>query len=158
MLTENKLILSPDRVYGSIRKIDDGLWKWHQYYGYVLTGLLIFRFLLSLQVTGRSSLNFFISPKITVVKRAAFVRLIYFIFYAVLTIIIATGLMLSFSKGWITRQQIHAIGSVHNVCFYVILVFIILHASGLLRAERRFRANIISSMIHGGKNKDADVS
>ncbi|GAB2811513.1 cytochrome b/b6 domain-containing protein [Ferruginibacter profundus] len=141
------------------------IWKWHTRFGYVLTGLLVFRILLEFFQPRKQRFiykmkNAFTAYKSNDNKKTArhflIVRFIYLLFYALIIVIAGTGLWLSFNNDVPPGQTPlhHTIHDVHEACFNFLLLFLLLHLVGIIKAERGQHKNIVSGMIHGGKAMD----
>lgn len=150
----------PDPSYDIADALSKNVWNWHIRYGYVLTGLFLFRLLIEIfqksdeKLIHRIKNAFFFTQKKEVRKTAWYyliVRFIYLLFYFLLGIIISTGLWLSFYRHASDAGLVHSVKQVHESCFYFLLLFILIHIAGVIRAERREYKDIISSMINGGK-------
>lgn len=150
----------PDPSYAIADALSKNVWNWHIKYGYVFTGLFLFRIFIEIfQKSEESFLQriknaFFFVRKKEERKTAwhyLIVRLIYALFYVLLATIIGTGLWLSFYRQSSGMELIHSVKQVHETCFYFMLLFILTHITGVIRAERKGHKNIISNMINGGK-------
>ncbi|HVV56668.1 MAG TPA: cytochrome b/b6 domain-containing protein [Mucilaginibacter sp.] len=142
----------------------DRVWDYHKDFGYCLAALFIFRLLLELfQLADqkllrkiKSSRQILQSAKIgSRVKSARHdlvVKLLYLAFYALLLIMVCTGLTLAFGDGVPSLKPVlHTIKDIHGFCMYPILIFIAVHLAGVFLAERKENKGIVSDMINGGE-------
>lgn len=157
LLTHN----TPDPSYVIAEALSENVWNWHIKYGYALIALFVFRLLIEFFrkpderfFHKMKSAFSFAQEKETRKPATHFlvVRVIYLLFYLLLTTIIATGLWLSFNRHSPDVELVHSVKEVHESCFYFLLVFILIHSIGVIRAERRGYKNIVSNMINGGKD------
>ncbi|MBB6501191.1 cytochrome b/b6 domain-containing protein [Pedobacter cryoconitis] len=154
--------LSATQAKGLANAFEDRVWDIHIYFGYFLAALLLYRFILEFfqpadqKFTNKLKLAYayyFSSPddekKIT--RHNFLVKLAYTFFYVLLTIIVITGLSLSFGDNLRLASSIsHNIKSVHGFCMYLMLAFILVHIAGVFLAERKDSKGIVSDMINGG--------
>ncbi|HET9826345.1 MAG TPA: cytochrome b/b6 domain-containing protein, partial [Chitinophagaceae bacterium] len=149
---------APDPSYVIAEALSASVWNWHIKYGYVLTGLFVFRIVF--EAFEKPEERFFYKMKAGFSfarskesRKAAVhflvVRFIYILFYLLLTTIIATGLWLSFNRHSPDVELVHSVKQVHESCFYFLLLFILFHTAGVIRAERKGYKNNVSNMIHG---------
>jgi Ni/Fe-hydrogenase 1 B-type cytochrome subunit len=152
---------SPDPSYNIAEALSERIWSWHIKYGYVLTGLFLFRIIIELfqkreeQFFYKMKIAFSFSRKNESRKAALHllvVRAAYILFYLVLTTIIATGLWLSFNRQSSDVELVHTVKEVHESCFYFLLLFIFIHLAGVIQAERKNYRGIVSDMINGAKD------
>ena len=74
------------------------------------------------------------------------------IFYVLLLVIVATGLLLAFDDELgLSKATSHSVKEVHGFCMYPVLAFIAIHLVGVWMAERKADGKgIVSDMINGG--------
>lgn len=158
-LTRQGIKLSQQEIWDTVDALRNGIWTSHIYFGYALTALFVFRFMIEI-IQGKlvkSLRRGFAFLKVKQERMTAWhfivVKLIYLLFYGVLTTIVATGLWMAFyrDKNIVTPEQFHGIKEIHENCFIILLIFIFLHLVGIIRAERGGHKNIVSGMIHGQK-------
>jgi Ni/Fe-hydrogenase 1 B-type cytochrome subunit len=142
--------------------LEDKVWAIHIYFGYCLAALLLFRIVLELfqladQKFIRRLKEAAIQFKQTKKNRQLAlheltVKVIYALFYCLLTIMAITGLSLAFDDDVPALKTIHhQVKSVHGFCMYLILAFMIIHLAGVFLAERKKESKgIVSDMINGG--------
>jgi cytochrome b561 len=128
------------------REISHSMFKWHAYIGYVLVGLYIIR-LVYMFIKGIK----FPSP---FVKENSFKKklqgLTYVGFYIFLTVIVATGLFLAFTDDDYPYHDV--VQTVHEFCYYIMLIFVVVHFAGIYIGERTDDKGIVSKMISGLDN------
>lgn len=129
-LSEFSINLSNEQAILVAKAIRHPLWEWHVFLGYALCGLLIYRFLL-------------IFDKNTVIEKAEdlhmkLVKISYKLLYLVIFLEAVTGVFLVFRKDLdISRDIIHFAKDIHEICYYVILIFIPLHIIGVIIKNRK---------------------
>lgn len=135
------------------KALTDNTWLLHQYLGYGLVLLFIFR--LVLEATGRSGRRLF--PPLRRTATGAYpppgrtVRSIYLFFYLVLAVAVVTGICLSLVPWYPGLQYYRLIRILHQATLYFVLLFTPIHIGGVLLAERRQQTKgIVSGMINGG--------
>ena len=85
--------------------------------------------------------------------RRKFARILYAIFYAALTVICATGLIMYFGKGpGRPSETIMLVKEIHEAMFPILLVFTVLHIVGVVFAECRYDKGIIRKIIVGSRD------
>jgi len=121
------------------------MWDWHIYLGYALAALLIYRVVL------------FFTHKKKKEERSLHkktVKLLYIGIYTILAFLTLSGFMILFYKELgFSRGFAHDIKELHEFSYNLVMIFIVLHLSGLIIAENRDEKGVISDMIHGG-NKE----
>ena len=150
---------NPDPSFPIAQALSKNIWDWHTRYGYVLTALFLFRIIIEGFQKGNQSFmqriksGFFLFRKNDYRKTAGhylIVRFIYLLFYITLALVTGTGLWLAFHRHSSNMELAHSIKQIHESCFYFLFLFIIIHISGVIRAERKGYKNIVSNMINGG--------
>jgi len=143
--------------------LSDSVWDVHVYFGYCLAALFLFR--LAAEFFLPAGEKFIPKMKSAYVhfktikknRQTALheltVKIIYAIFYGLLTIMVVTGLSLAFDDDFPALKAIHhPVKSVHGFCMYLVLAFIVVHVVGVFLAERKEGKGIVSDMINGGDN------
>jgi len=143
---------------------NDKIWYWHGNIGIVLSILFLFRIVVEIFLSkeekfigrlkkGLKSWNHQGIGHGT--KHYVRVKFIYLVFYAILLVVVSTGLMLYFADdNKLLHQMEHNIKQVHNFCMYLVLGFIVVHLGGLIIAENTNLQGVVSDMINGGKKKN----
>ena len=153
VLANQQIQISEEQSFAIGRALADNAWQVHQYLGYGLVALFIFR--LVLEATGKSGRRLF-SPLRRSVPGAIpppgpVVRRIYRLFYLVLTIAVVTGICLSLVPWYPELKDYRSIRILHEMTMYFVLVFTWVHVIGVILAEwRENTKGIVSAMINGG--------
>ena len=141
--------------------IGDRIWQWHIYMGLALAAFWLLRVVLELR--GPSELRF--SARLLAVARryrlapaadkgaagkVLFAKSTYALFYAFLTVMVITGLALTWADDVAFLGNIeHPVRDVHNVTMYLIIGFFGVHVVGVVWAELTKNHGLISRMIGG---------
>jgi Ni/Fe-hydrogenase 1 B-type cytochrome subunit len=158
-LLKEGVTISNSQAFNAVNDLSAGIWKWHQYYGYVLSFLFLFRIILEFFQPSeekfftrmRNSFFFMRSKEVKGGGHYFIVRTVYLLFYFLLATIVTTGLTMSFLKNRFSEEGMHQVKQIHESCFYFLLLFTLMHITGVLLAERKRYKNIVSGMIHGAK-------
>ena len=164
-LQKSGAIITTEQARGAAHALSDSVWGVHIYFGYALTALLLFRLLLEFfQVTDQKFIRKFKNAyqQYTIIKKnreiarhELAVKATYALFYAVLTVMVVTGLFLAFEDALIAYKSIrNTVKEVHGFCMYLVIAFIIAHVAGVYLAERKEGKGLVSDMINGGSNKE----
>ena len=154
--------LSVEQINVIVDALRNTIWKWHTRFGYVLSGLIVFRIMIEFFQPGKERFFMKISNAFTAFrhnedKKSArhflIVRCIYLLFYLLIITMAVTGIWLSLHSNVALAQMElrHTIHSLHEACFNFLLLFLLIHLVGVIKAERGKHKNIVSAMIHGGK-------
>ncbi|MFD2582276.1 cytochrome b/b6 domain-containing protein [Pedobacter vanadiisoli] len=154
--------VSDQQVRAVIHGLEDQVWTFHTYFGYSLAALFLFRFIAEFFLPSGQRLipklqkayqaYFIIKKERETAKHELVVKSLYFAFYFLLFIMVATGLLLAFEDYTGIPENInHTIKEFHGFCMYLILGFIALHLVGVFLAERKDGKGIVSDMINGGE-------
>ena len=136
-LTKSGIQVSEDAAKLAGRAIRDGMWEWHYRLGFVLAGLLVFRF-----VFGR-----FPFPKLRSLKGFTHAG-----FYAVTAFMAVSGLLMYFSEVFhLSESLVDEIQEIHETGQWFFFIFVPMHLIGVVRAELTGERGIVSRMIHGGE-------
>ena len=162
-LTESNFNVDADTVRSIARVLRDRMFDWHYYFGFLLTGVFLFRIFVAIQQrdfpwrqawVGAKQFRQAKAPE----KRGHFhftaVKFGYLTFYVAVLMMILTGLPMYFSKALsITRDMRHTLQDIHGFFLWYFVGFIVLHVAGVIFAELGAHRGIISNMIHGGEKK-----
>jgi Ni/Fe-hydrogenase 1 B-type cytochrome subunit len=156
-LTQDNVIVSSEQASHVNEMIRENVWEWHTIVGYVLLGLLIYRIVLEFfqpadQRFIRKMKLAFSDKSQPMRKQYLFAKLTYIFFYALLTVVVFTGVWLALKEDEKTNKLYSEIKEIHEISFYMILVFIFLHLGGVIWAEIKHSKGIVSNMINGGKS------
>ena len=162
-LFEDKILRSDNASKSLIEALEDKIWGVHIYFGYALAALFLFRIMLEFfqhpeerffyhfEVAYRD--YFILKHNSVSAKHELMVRIIYLVFYGLLVIMAISGLILAFEDQLGLQKPVaHQVKEFHGFCMYLILVFILVHLTGVFIAERKNSKGIVSDMINGGKH------
>jgi Ni/Fe-hydrogenase 1 B-type cytochrome subunit len=161
-LQKSGATINDDQARSVAGALGDRVWDVHVYFGYGLATLFVFRLILEFfqladQKFIRGMKSAYLQFKTTKENREIAlheltVKIIYSIFYCLLTIMVLTGLFLAFEDIMRPFKAIrHSVKSLHGFCMYLILAFIVVHLAGVILAEfRKDGKGIVSDMINGG--------
>lgn len=135
--------LSQDQLIILAKKIRQPMWIWHIYIGYALVGLFSIRFILA--ALGIMEIQSPVGKSLS--AKIKFQNWTYIIFYFCVAISLVTGLMMVFgpSEFRAAMEEIHVLG------IYYLIVFLVIHWTGVLIAEFTDQKGIISKIIGGSK-------
>ncbi len=143
-LSKIELDITAEQAKVLAKAIRAGMWEWHIILGYGLAFLMLYRIYLFFTDTSKkdvfSSLDLY--HKI--------VKITYYIIYATLLFMSISGLLIHFYQELnFTKEFAHDIKEIHELVFNIIMIFVPLHIVGVLLAENRGDAGVVSSMING---------
>ncbi|MBZ9619361.1 cytochrome b/b6 domain-containing protein [Psychroflexus lacisalsi] len=142
-LNENGQQLPQDQLIVLAKQIREPMWQWHVYLGYVLVGLFAVRF--ALPFWGEMQIQNPFSKGLNAKQK--FQRWVYIVFYCGVVISLTTGLLIKFGfKDWKNSLE-----EIHELSIYYLLVYIVLHLSGVIIAEFTSHKGIISKIVSGDK-------
>ncbi|MFD1468723.1 cytochrome b/b6 domain-containing protein [Hymenobacter caeli] len=143
--------------------ISDRIWDWHIAIGLALAAFWLLR--VALELRGPAEVRF--STRLLLVARKyrlappadkgdarhdLFAKATYALFYAFLTVMVITGLALTWADDVSFLHSIeHTVKEVHNVTMYLIIGFFVLHLAGVLWSEITEDHGLISRMVSGIK-------
>ncbi|MDP2306217.1 MAG: cytochrome b/b6 domain-containing protein [Pseudomonadota bacterium] len=160
-LQEAGTTVTPELAKAIAVGLRDRMWEWHYIFGFTLAGLLVVRLL-----------TWFFLPKdrspplmqaIRAVATApagqkrsathnALVRTGYALFYASLVFMATTGFLMYWKASLgLGEDLVHSIKDVHELMLWFFVVFAGGHVLGVVFAEHRGDAGIVSDMIQGGR-------
>jgi Ni/Fe-hydrogenase 1 B-type cytochrome subunit len=161
-LSKDGVTLSQQQGRAITHIISERIWEWHIYIGLALAGFWLFR--LAVELRGPAPRRY--STRLLGVARryklalpaehgdirhSLFAKATYALFYIFLTVIVVTGLALTWADDIPFLHSIeHTMKEIHNVTMYLIIAFTIIHIIGVVRAELTKDHGLISRMI-GGK-------
>ncbi len=149
-LTTEKVVLSAEQAKVAAGAIRDEMWNWHFRLGFVLTGLLVFRIFLTQKPFPR------LKPAFQKSKHVGLVKSLYATFYLSLLFMVLSGLTMYFSGDLHISEKIaDQIQDIHELFQWYFLGFLILHVGGVIFAENRGDAGLVSDMIHGGERPNS---
>jgi Ni/Fe-hydrogenase 1 B-type cytochrome subunit len=145
--------------------ISERIWDWHISMGLALAAFWVLWVMM--QVTAPVSRRFGTRLAETLrqyrlappaehadARHALFAKSTYAAYYLFLTVIVLTGLALTWADdvAWLHRLE-HTVKEVHNVTMYLILAFAAVHISGVVWAEITGNRGLTSKMIGGDGKK-----
>ena len=161
ILSKDGLTISQQQARSLTRVIADNIWTWHTYIGLVLAAFWLFRVALELRgpapkrFTTRlmeTARRFRLAPAAehADARHALFAKTTYALFYIFLTVMVLTGLALTWADDVAFLGRIeHTVKEIHNVTMYLIIGFFVLHLAGVVWAELTKDHGLISRMISG---------
>lgn len=132
------------------KKIRAPMWNWHIYLGYLLTGLMVLRFMLA----GTDRMKFQNPFAAGLGAKARFQRWTYIAFYVLVLISLVTGLLIE----WGPREMKKPLETVHELGLYYLVAYMVLHLGGVYLAERGAQPGLISAMFARGGRSDANTA
>ena len=160
-LSHDNVILTVKQAKTFAHIISDRIWQWHIYIGLTLAAFWLLRVVLELR--GPSDMRF--SARLLEVARryrlaapaeksnagkVLFAKSTYALFYIFLTIMVITGLSLTWADDVPFLGQIeHTMKEIHNVTMYLIIGFFVIHVVGVVWAEVTKDHGLISRMVGG---------
>lgn len=137
--------LTRRQIFGLAHQIQEPMWQWHIYLGYILTGLFTIRFTLPLfgEMKFQNPLGKGLSAKEKLKKWT------YIVFYVLVVASLTTGLLMEWGPGnW--RRPLE---EVHQLSIYYLLAFIVIHWAGVFIAEFTDEKGIVSRIVSGVKGE-----
>ena len=141
--------------------IGERIWQWHIYIGLVLAAFWLLR--VAQELRGPSDMRY--SARLLEVARryrlappaakaewgkVLFAKSTYAVFYLLLTIMVVTGLILTWADDVAVLHQLeHTAKEIHNVAMYFIIAFFVVHVVGVVWAELTKDHGLISRMVGG---------
>jgi Ni/Fe-hydrogenase 1 B-type cytochrome subunit len=161
-LKSKGVIVTDDQAFAVSRQFEDIMWTLHKQLGYGLAFLLVVRILIELVVPGEEKVYSRVKKALGLYKQNegnkseyrhyVWVKRGYLLFYALLFIMIITGLGLALGRGVPFLRSMHrVIITVHSICANFIYIFVLLHLFGVIIIENSNAKAIVSGMISGNK-------
>lgn len=160
-LGHENIALSEKQARSLTHIISERIWQWHIYIGLALAAFWLLRVVLELR--GPSPMRF--SARLLEVARryrlapaadkgdagkVLFAKSTYALFYAFLTVIVITGLILTWADDVaILHSMEHVAKEIHNVMMYLIMAFFAVHLVGVVWSELTKDPGLTSRMIGG---------
>lgn len=160
--SQGGVALSEEQARNIGRLVSHRIWDWHIYLGVTLAVLLGWRLVAELAAPAlqtfrhrlqRSKEHQQDEPHASFrLRHSVLVKYSYLVFYLLLTVMVVTGLMLTYADDVQFLHDLeHTVKEIHNVNMYLLLAFVVLHIGGVVWAELNKDKNITSDMIHGGE-------
>lgn len=153
--------VTEEQAAQAAERMSEKVWALHTKFGYVLAGLFVFRILIEVLQSRKQrffpalidAIRQFNRPDRGQARHYVLVKTIYLLFYGLLGTIVWTGLWMAFNIDLKQKdgERFHATKEIHEQCFFLLLVFIVVHLAGVIIAERRRNKGIVSGMINGDK-------
>ena len=160
-LSHDHVTLTVKQANSFAHIISDRIWDWHIYIGLTLAAFWLLRVVLELR--GPSDMRF--TARLLEVARRyrlaapaekgeagkiLFAKSTYALFYAFLTVMVITGLALTWADDVAFLGNIeHTVKEIHNVTMYLIIGFFVVHVVGVVWAEVTKDHGLISRMVGG---------
>ena len=164
-MAKENITLSVKQARSLTHILSERIWEWHIYLGLALAAFFLLRVVLELR--GPAEMRF--SARLLAVARRyrlaapaekgdagsdLFAKSSYGLFYVFLTIMVITGLILTYHNEVAFFDQIeHTAEEVHNVTMYLIIAFFVVHLAGVVWAEITKDNGLISRMVSGPNRK-----
>lgn len=124
------------------------MWEWHIILGFALSALLLYRVALHFMHAKQKE------PFNTLSTHKKMVQLLYCALYAALFFMSISGLSIYYSELLgLGKELTHTIKEAHEAVFAFIAIFVPLHITGVVIAENKDEAGIVSTMINGKISK-----
>ena len=130
-------IISDEQAVVIGKAVRSPMWDWHNYFGFAITALLVFRFIM----IAKNGFGLDNNPKMQIVYK------LYKAVYVMLLVMSISGLSLYFKLAGEMKETVEG---VHFYVGWAIFAFVVVHVIGVIHAERTDQKGIISRMI-GGK-------
>ena len=163
VLSKENIALSVKQARALTHIISERIWEWHIYIGLTLAAFWLLR--VALELRGPSEIRF--SARLLLVARRyrlappaeksaagkiLFAKASYALFYAFLTVMTLTGLVLTWADDVALLGQLdHTAEEIHNVTMYLIMAFFAVHVVGVVWSEITKDRGLISRMVSGTK-------
>jgi cytochrome b len=168
-LSRENVTLTVKQAQSFAHIISERIWQWHIYIGLALAAFWLLR--VGLELRGPSELRF--SARLREVARryrlapaadkggagkALLAKISYALFYSFLTVMVLTGLGLTWADDVAFLGQLeHTLEEIHNVTMYLILAFFVVHVGGVVWSEVTTDRGLISRMV-GGEARETPSS
>ncbi|MCR5887273.1 cytochrome b/b6 domain-containing protein [Hymenobacter sp. J193] len=165
VLQEQGISATEQQLRGVGRLVSHRIWDWHIYLGVALSILLGWRIITELVQPAVQSFRARLrqanqAPAAGAgfrLRKSAAVKYSYLVFYLLLTVMVATGLLLVYADDVQALHEMeHFIKDIHSLNMYLILAFIVVHIVGVVWAELHKDRGITSDMLHGGQATDQE--
>lgn len=164
-LTEVGTSITPELAKDIAVAIRNPLWDWHIYLGYFLAALILSRVLIAIFIEKKCIVlkplkNLFQFGQVPQTEKTEFlhyslVKIGYGIFYLATLLMVISGFMLTFKTELnLAKELSQNIKETHELMMWFFVVFVLGHLLGVVIAENKKDAGIISDMINGGNKED----
>jgi Ni,Fe-hydrogenase I cytochrome b subunit len=152
--------ITEEQAFAVSHGFEDTMWDLHKLLGFGLTFLLAARLIIEVAQPGDEKLTVRIKKVLklqlqnsgnkSVNKHYLIVKRGYIAFYALLLVMVLTGLGLAFGHDLAFLNQNHKlIKTIHSFCQYLMYGYVFLHLCGVIIAETGRDKGIVSGMING---------
>lgn len=163
-LSRSNVTLTVKQANAFAHIISDRIWQWHIYLGLTLAAAWLLR--VGIELRGPSDRRF-TARLLEVARRyrlappadkaaagkVLFAKGTYLLFYVMLTVIVITGLILTWADDVALLGRMEDVAKeIHEVTMYAIMAFFAVHVVGVLWAETTKDHGLISRMV-GGESK-----
>lgn len=143
-LSEIGVEITAEQAKMLAKAVRAGMWEWHIIFGYALIFLILFR--IYLHFADSSKKDDFSS--LSLHKKG--VKALYYLVYATLGFMAISGGVIHFYQELgLSKDFAHDIKEIHELTFYILMVFVPMHLAGLFIAENQDEKGVVSSMING---------
>lgn len=129
-------IISDEQAVVIGKAVRSPMWDWHNYFGFAITALLVFRLIM----IAKNGFGLDDNPKMQIVYK------LYKAVYVMLLVMSISGLSLYFKLAGEMKETVEG---VHFYVGWAIFAFVVVHVIGVIHAERTDQRGIISRMISG---------
>ena len=161
-LAKKGVTVTDDQAFSVSHSFDDKMWDVHKLLGFGLAFLLVSRIVIELVQPGDEKVRERIKNALRLktqttedqklYKHYLIVKRGYIAFYALLLVIVLTGLGMAFGHDLAFLEQYHRlIKTIHSFCQYLMYGFVALHLGGVIVADITHSKGVVSGMINGGK-------
>ncbi|MDP2311786.1 MAG: cytochrome b/b6 domain-containing protein [Pseudomonadota bacterium] len=154
--------VSPEVAKAIAVGLRDRMWEWHYIFGFTLAGLLVVRALIAIFLPNERP-GAAVARAVRAVAAAtpgrkldaahfAAVKATYVLFYLSVLFMACTGLLMYFEASLgLAPTLVESMKELHELGLWLILVFAAGHVLGVVTAEHRGAAGLVSDMIQGGE-------
>ena len=140
-LAKIDIVISNEQAIKIAKGIRNVMFQWHIYFGYAVGVILAARFIYMAKRGLHYSSPF--SSQATTKQR--FQAWVYWLFYAGVTLSVASGLIIKFGP----ESMKHQVETIHALSLWYFIPFLGLHLAGIVLAENSQEKGIVSKMIGG---------
>jgi thiosulfate reductase cytochrome b subunit len=158
-LIQNKLAEAGTPIGDELAKeiavaIRTPMWEFHYLLGYALSALLVGRIIISF-LPGQPSMFLHLKDFLTAATRPPLhfmgVKALYSLFYVVVTFMVVSGLLMMFkTELGLAKSLTGQLKEIHELAMWFFAGFAAIHTVGVVVAENRDDAGLVSDMISGG--------
>jgi len=160
-LAKKGVTITDEQAFSVSHSFDDKMWDVHKLLGFGLAFLLLSRVILEVVQPGDEKVKVRIKKALMLKSQATenqklishylIVKRSYMLFYALLLVMVLTGLGLAFGHDLSFLDHYHRqIKSIHSFSQYLIYGFVALHLCGVIISDITHSKGIVSGMINGG--------